>query len=62
MMFVMASSNKHRGGTIHHKEDPWSKVIAEYPEFDTPFKHVGWFEYVHILTNGYHLGVALSFA
>jgi hypothetical protein len=62
MLFSMDSSKKHRGGKLCHSEDPWSEVIVEYPEFERPFKHVGWFEYVHKLTNGYHSGVALSFA
>jgi hypothetical protein len=38
------------------------EVIVEYPEFERPFKHARWFEYVHRLTNGYYSHVALSFA
>jgi hypothetical protein len=62
LLFVMASSNKQRGGKLHHREDSWPEVIAGYLEFETPFKHAGWFEYVHRITNSYHSGVALSFA
>ena len=38
------------------------KLLLNYPEFERLFKQAGWFEYVHRLTNGYHSGVALSFA
>jgi hypothetical protein len=58
----MSSSNKNRGGKLCRREDPWPEVISEYPEFEIPFKHVRWFEYVHILMNGYHSSVALSFS
>jgi hypothetical protein len=57
----MIYSNKHRGGNLCHGEDPWPKVIGEYLEYERPFKRDGWFKYVHMLTNGYHSCVSLSF-